>query len=58
MQIVSNGDKSYPLETICMKCLILFSGKIKKYIYIYVSSELAQRMVYVYIDNFLILVRF
>ena len=36
--------KMSPLETICMKCQILFSGKNKKY-YNLSSAELAQRVV-------------
>ena len=38
-----------------MKCQIRFSGKNKKYIINLSSAELAQRVVYVYIDNVLIL---
>ena len=34
-----------PLETICMKCQILFHGKNKKYIINLLSAELAQRVV-------------
>ena len=41
MQIVSNGDN----ETICMKCPILFSGKIRKNILNLLSAELARRVV-------------
>ena len=35
----------FPLETICMKCQILFSGKIRKNISSLSSAELAQRVV-------------
>ena len=45
MQIVSNGDNLHPMETICMKCQILFSGKNKKNIINLSSVELAQRVV-------------
>ena len=41
-------DISYklsPVETICMKCQILFSGKIRKNIFNLLSAELAKRVV-------------
>ena len=37
--------KLSPLETICIKCQILFSGKNKKNVINLLSAELAQRMV-------------
>ena len=37
--------KLSPLETICMKCQIVFSGKIRKNITNLSSAELAQRVV-------------
>ena len=50
MQIVSNGDSLHEmsnpvLETICMKCQILFSGNNKKNVINLSSDELAQREV-------------
>ena len=45
--------KLSPLETICMKCQMLFSGKNKKNIFSLSSAELAQRVVLrVNINNF------
>ena len=38
-------DISYKLETICMKCHILFSGKSKKNVINLLSAELAKRVV-------------
>ena len=43
MQIVSIGDK---MEAICMKCQILFSGKIKKNAINLWSDELAEELLY------------
>ena len=37
--------KLSPMETICIKCQIMFSGKNKKNVIILSSAELAQRVV-------------
>ena len=43
--------KLSPMETICMKCQIMFSGKNKKNIINLSSAELAQRVVKVKLCN-------
>ena len=43
--VFDTSCKLSPLETICMKCRILFSGKNKKNITNLSSAELAQRVV-------------
>ena len=47
MQTVSNGDNLHEmsLETICMNCQILFSGKSRKIIINSSSAEFSQRVV-------------